>query len=184
MTTHRSPRILSRRYPLTKTGYKYLDIGINVSTSSHVEIALGDSRGIEIHFTHDVWKAFLNQRNVINNFFNNDEETSKTIEHITLRFGKINNLKVLRLETSSLYLVMSSNTVYNMFALEYCIDCIIQSLSNITNIVNTKFTRYREIANGAKDPISFHKMIRENKSFDKNDIIDCELISQIFGSYA
>ncbi|XP_067206832.1 uncharacterized protein [Linepithema humile] len=175
------PRILARRYPLTKTGYKYLDIGINVSTPSHIEIALGDNHGKEIHFTYNMWKILLDQRHAIHHFFNNDanEAPSQTIEHVTLRFGKINNLKVLRLETSTVCLVMSHNTVCNIIALEYCVDHIAQSLNNVTGMVDTKFAHFRKIASGAKDPIA---VIRESESFDKNDIIDCELLAQIFGS--
>jgi len=177
------PRILARRYPLTKTGYKYLDIGINISTPSHIEIALGDNHGREIHFTYNMWKILLDQQHAIHHFFNNDEDkahaSSQTIEHVTLRFRKINNLKVLRLETSTVCLAMSHNTIYNMIALEYCVDRIVQSLNNVTSMVDIKFTHFRKIASGAKDPIA---VIRESESFDKNDIIDCELLAQVFGS--
>ena len=81
-----------------------------------MEIALGDNHGKEIHFTYSVWKKLLDQRDAIHHFFNNneDEAYAQTIRQITLWFGKINNLKVLRLETSTLCLAMSSNTVYNM----------------------------------------------------------------------
>jgi len=45
---HRAMRLLSRRYDLTNTGYKYLEIGINVGPPSYVEIVLGDHRGHEL----------------------------------------------------------------------------------------------------------------------------------------
>ena len=44
---HRKVRLLSRRYDLTTTGYKFLEIGINVGSPSYVEITLGDHRGHE-----------------------------------------------------------------------------------------------------------------------------------------
>ncbi|KYN23137.1 hypothetical protein ALC57_04440 [Trachymyrmex cornetzi] len=44
----RAVRLLNRRYDLTITGYKYLEIGINVGPPSYVEIALGDHRGHEL----------------------------------------------------------------------------------------------------------------------------------------
>ena len=47
-TEHRAVRLLSRRYDLTNTGYKFLEIGINVGPPSYVEIALGDHRGHEL----------------------------------------------------------------------------------------------------------------------------------------
>jgi len=77
-------------------------------------------------------------------------------------------------------LAISSNTVCNIFALEYCIDCIAQSLNNVTSIVDTKIKHFQEIVNGAKDPIAIPATIRESKSFNKNDIVDCELLAQIF----
>ncbi|KYN11433.1 hypothetical protein ALC57_16414, partial [Trachymyrmex cornetzi] len=45
---HRAMRLLSRRYDLTATGYKYLEIGISVGPPSYVEIALGDHCGHEL----------------------------------------------------------------------------------------------------------------------------------------
>ncbi|KAL6254322.1 hypothetical protein P5V15_014371 [Pogonomyrmex californicus] len=44
----RAVRLLSRRYTLTATGYKFLEIGINVGPPSYVEIALGDHWGQEL----------------------------------------------------------------------------------------------------------------------------------------
>ncbi|EGI61311.1 hypothetical protein G5I_10433 [Acromyrmex echinatior] len=38
ITEHRAVRLLSRRYDLTNTGYKFLEIGINVGPPSYVEI--------------------------------------------------------------------------------------------------------------------------------------------------
>ncbi|KYQ47046.1 hypothetical protein ALC60_13941 [Trachymyrmex zeteki] len=37
---HRAVRILGRKYALTRTGYKFLEIGINVGPPSYVEIAI------------------------------------------------------------------------------------------------------------------------------------------------
>ncbi|KAL6438746.1 hypothetical protein ACFW04_004620 [Cataglyphis niger] len=39
------PRILVRRFALTRTTYKYLDIGISVGPESFVELHLSDIRG-------------------------------------------------------------------------------------------------------------------------------------------
>ena len=157
-----------------------MDIGINVTTPSHVEIALGDNRGNEILLSYGVWEELINQRDNIGCFFTNDviEAPSQTIGHIKLSFGTINNLKVLRLETSTQCLIMSSNTVYNMISHEYCVHYIAQSLKNIIGTVDAKFTRFREIANGAvKNPIA---AIRESEFFDKDNIVNCELLAQVF----
>ena len=41
---HRKVRLLGRRYDLTTTSYKFLEIEINVGPPSYMEIALGDHR--------------------------------------------------------------------------------------------------------------------------------------------
>ncbi|XP_011058909.1 PREDICTED: uncharacterized protein LOC105148723 [Acromyrmex echinatior] len=55
-------RILERRYPLTATGYKYLNIGINVTLPSYVTIILGDCHGKEIPLSPDIWRELLEQK--------------------------------------------------------------------------------------------------------------------------
>jgi len=52
-------RILGRRYTLTKTSYKYIDIAIVVKRESYVDIALGDCHGKEISLTADMWRDLL-----------------------------------------------------------------------------------------------------------------------------
>ena len=57
-----TPHILERRFALTPTAYKYLDIGIVVESMSDVEIAIGDNRGNRIILPHTTWKAFIDRR--------------------------------------------------------------------------------------------------------------------------
>ncbi|XP_012062899.1 PREDICTED: LOW QUALITY PROTEIN: uncharacterized protein LOC105626202 [Atta cephalotes] len=61
---HRAMRLLSRRYDLTATGYKYLEIGINVSPPSYVEIALGDYRGHELSLSLETWKGLYSSNGI------------------------------------------------------------------------------------------------------------------------
>ena len=46
---HCAVRLLNRRYDLTVTGYKFLEIGINVGLPSYVEIALEDDHGHDLY---------------------------------------------------------------------------------------------------------------------------------------
>ncbi|KAL6254752.1 hypothetical protein P5V15_014078 [Pogonomyrmex californicus] len=46
---------------LTATGYKFLEIGINVGPPSYVEIALGDHRGQELILSLETWKGLYEQ---------------------------------------------------------------------------------------------------------------------------
>ncbi|EGI58597.1 hypothetical protein G5I_13291 [Acromyrmex echinatior] len=59
---HRKMRLLGRRYDLTTTGYKFLEIGINVGPPSYVEIALRDHRGHELLLSLETWKGLYEQR--------------------------------------------------------------------------------------------------------------------------
>jgi len=64
-------RLLSRRYDLTNTGYKFLQTGINVGPPNYVEIALRDHRrhklSLEtslraaIEYLQDAWKQIQRQ---------------------------------------------------------------------------------------------------------------------------
>ncbi|EGI59505.1 hypothetical protein G5I_12342 [Acromyrmex echinatior] len=60
ITEHRAVRLLSRRYDLT--GYKFLEIGINVGPPSYVEVALGDHHGHELSLSLETWKSLYEQR--------------------------------------------------------------------------------------------------------------------------
>jgi len=55
-------RILERRFALTATAYKYLDIGINLGLMSSVEMLLGDNKGNQIILPHATWKTFIERR--------------------------------------------------------------------------------------------------------------------------
>jgi len=54
--------ILDRRYPLTATGYKFLEIGINVGPPSYVEIAIEDHRGNELILSPETWNGLYEQQ--------------------------------------------------------------------------------------------------------------------------
>ncbi|KYN42549.1 hypothetical protein ALC56_03008 [Trachymyrmex septentrionalis] len=59
---HRAMLLLSRRYDLTNTGYKFLEIGINVGPPSYVKIVLGDHRGHELLLSLETWMSLYEQR--------------------------------------------------------------------------------------------------------------------------
>ena len=100
---------------MTKTGYKHLDISINVSQPSFVEIVLGDCHGKEISLTPDTWKELLDLRPTLLSYLQLDERDESRlpaliyIGQLTLRFGKLNNLRILRLETPKIRLAISKN---------------------------------------------------------------------------
>ncbi|XP_070161393.1 uncharacterized protein [Polyergus mexicanus] len=151
-----------------------------------IKIVLGDCHGKEISLTPDTWKELLDLRPALLSHFRSDErdEARPTPIHIgqlTLRFGKLNNLRILRLETFKIRLAVSKSTVVNILNLELCINRIVASLSGLTARVDNKLTRFRDIAASARDKALIPAMIRESDNFDRNDIIDCELQALLFG---
>ncbi|KAL6418740.1 hypothetical protein ACFW04_011820 [Cataglyphis niger] len=57
--SHYRPRILVRRFAITRTAYKYLDIGISMGPASFVELHLGDIRRNHLILSHEMWEMFI-----------------------------------------------------------------------------------------------------------------------------
>ncbi|KAL6253963.1 hypothetical protein P5V15_015810 [Pogonomyrmex californicus] len=129
----------------------------------------------------------VEQRHVLSKYLQNTngEPSFPAPSHIgnmTVRFGKINNLTILRLETSAARLAMSKETVNNMFELEHCISRLVISLTKILGKIDAKLARFKDIAFTAKDTENISRVIRDSDAYDRNDIIDCELVALYFGS--
>ncbi|KAL6268278.1 hypothetical protein P5V15_001394 [Pogonomyrmex californicus] len=60
-----SIRILERKYSLTNTGYKFLNVCVTLERSSRVNIILGDSHGKEVSMSPDTWRQLVEQRHVL-----------------------------------------------------------------------------------------------------------------------
>ncbi|KYN01996.1 hypothetical protein ALC62_07213 [Cyphomyrmex costatus] len=184
---HKLVRILERRYPLTVTGYKYLTVGIDVKFPSVVTIVLGDCHGKEMSLSPTVWSELVEKKNVILPLLQYEETKGKRtpppmyIGDVTLRFGRINSIPMLRLDSSSSKVTLSKSTVLNLFNLEYCVNHLISSFNAVTDTIDKKFSRLLNIATNVNDSTKLPRTIYENESFDRNDIIDCELIALIFG---
>ncbi|XP_077260504.1 uncharacterized protein LOC143896475 [Temnothorax americanus] len=111
----RAVRILSRRYALTATEYKFLEIDINVGPPSYVEIAVGDPRrGKELLLSLETWKALYEQWQNVQNFFRND---FKDI-HSFINVGPLTDPKE------------ASNVIYasDAFNMNQIVDCELAAL--------------------------------------------------------
>jgi len=53
---------LGRRFALTPTAYKYLDIGISVGLVSSVEMFFGNNKGNQIILPYTTWETFIAKR--------------------------------------------------------------------------------------------------------------------------
>jgi len=85
-------RLLSRRYDLTNTGYKFLEIGINVGPPSYVEIALEDHRGHELALSLETWKGLYEQQwNIYKMLRNEYKDNFISIEPVTVSVCTLND---------------------------------------------------------------------------------------------
>ncbi|XP_071579757.1 uncharacterized protein [Temnothorax nylanderi] len=180
----RAVRILGRRYALTATGYKFLEIGINVGPPSYVEIAVGDHRGKELLLSLETWKGLYEQRQNIQNFLRNDYKDIHSFINVgplTVRVcTSVNNVKLIRLESVNVHLMMTESTLHRMFGLDRCIDARFDRLIRILAAVDAKFTQFSDIAFTVTDPKEVSNVIHASDAFNTNQLIDCELAALVF----
>ncbi|KYN12119.1 hypothetical protein ALC57_15712 [Trachymyrmex cornetzi] len=172
---HRAVRLLSRRYNLTNTGYKYLEIGIHVGPPSYVEIALGDNRGHELSLSLETWKGLYEQRwNIYKMLRNEHNDIFISVEALTVRVCTMNDATLMRLDSSSVRITMTETTLRRMFAFDGCIDVTFERLVRLVDTVDVKYTRFSNIAS--------EDAIRDSNVFNKYQLVDCELLALIFNT--
>ena len=111
-TEHRAVRLLSRRYDLTNTGYKFLEIGINVGPPSYVEIVLGDHCGHELSLSLETWKSLYEQRGNIYKLFRNEyKDNFISVGPLIISVFMLNYATVVRLDSSTIRIVMTETTL-------------------------------------------------------------------------
>jgi len=99
-TSHNSGyilRILGRRFALTPTAYKYLDIGISVGPVSSVEMFLGDNKGNQIILPHATWKTFIAKRADIEKLMQSSAPASLSIRDLVIDLVKICDADIVKL---------------------------------------------------------------------------------------
>ena len=175
-TEHRAVRLLSRRYDLTNTGYKFLEIGINVGPPSYVEIALGDHRGHELSLSLETWKSLYEQRGNIYKLFRNEyKDNFISVGPLTVSVFMLNYATVVRLDSSSVRIMMTETTLRRMFDFNGCIDVTFERLARLVDTVDTKYTRFSNIAS--------ENIICDSDIFNGHQLIDCELLALVFNKY-
>ncbi|XP_018317770.1 uncharacterized protein, partial [Mycetomoellerius zeteki] len=108
----RAVRLLSRRYDLTNTSYKYLEIGINVGLPSYMKIALGDHREHELSLSLETWKGLYEQRwNIYKMLRNEYKDNFISVGPITIRVCKLNDVTLVRLDSLSVHMMMTETTL-------------------------------------------------------------------------
>jgi len=71
---------MMKKYALTSTAYKFLDIGSVVRFISHVQITIGDNQVNRKFVPHATWKAFIERRAGI------EQLMQSTVHHHHSRF--------------------------------------------------------------------------------------------------
>ncbi|XP_025162655.1 uncharacterized protein LOC112590441 [Harpegnathos saltator] len=87
--------ILRRRYALTATAYKYLNIAIIVGTEPVIDIVIDDNRGKQLLLSIKTWNALMGQRADIQRFlqanFYKSSSPPMRIEELTIMSCKMYN---------------------------------------------------------------------------------------------
>jgi len=145
-----------------------------------VEIAIGDHRGNKLILSLE---TLYEQRGHIQNcLWNRGDIPSNSISvgPLTVRFGVMNNAKLIHLESFDVRLAMTESTLLSMFNLDRCIDIMFDRLNGIVEKVDAKFKRLSNIAVSVTKDVSI--AIRDSDYFDGNQLIDCELLALVFGN--
>ncbi|KYN40026.1 hypothetical protein ALC56_05577 [Trachymyrmex septentrionalis] len=161
-------RLLSRHYDLTNTGYKFLEIGINVGSPSYVEIVLGDHCGHELSLSLEIWKSLYEHRwNIYKILRNEYKDNFTSIGPLTVRICTLNNATLVCLDSSFVRIMMTETTLRHMFDFDGCIDVTFERLARLVDTVDVKYMRFSNIAS--------EDAIRDSDVFNGHQLIDCEL---------
>ncbi|XP_011631519.1 uncharacterized protein LOC105423469 [Pogonomyrmex barbatus] len=143
------------------TGYKFLEIGINVGPPSYVEIALGDHRGQKLILSLETWKGLYEQRWNIYKLLRNDyKDNFISVGPLIIRVYQMNDVTLVRLESLNVRITMIKSTLRHMFDLDECIDVTFDRLVGFVDTIDTKYMRFSNIASVVTDPEKVPNAIR------------------------
>ncbi|XP_071653775.1 uncharacterized protein [Temnothorax longispinosus] len=175
-----TPRILGRRFALTVTAYKYLDIGISVGSTSFVELILGDNRGNQIVLPWTTWTTIIERRMDIEQLMQSTVGSSLCIQdHLIIELVKMRDANIvkvtLRDPATSLYMIPT--TVLFLFEIEQCVEHVYFNLCQDIQHVNTKYKNFVTILrqNRITDKCQARKVLSEVS--DGSSLIECELLA-------
>ncbi|XP_071574651.1 uncharacterized protein [Temnothorax nylanderi] len=172
-----TPRILQRRFALTSTAYKYLDVGISVGPTSFVELILGDNRGNQIVLPHATWTALIEKRTDIEQLLGSTIGSSLSIQDAFIELIKMRDVSVVKLTSCNACLYIKPSTMLFLFELEHCVKHEYFKLYQNTHEVNIKFNQFVTILRRKCiiDKCDAANILHE--VYDENSIIDCELLA-------
>ncbi|EZA62934.1 hypothetical protein X777_15526 [Ooceraea biroi] len=138
--------ILSCRYNLTRTGYKYLEIGIGIPPTADavaVNIMLENTTDKEILLSTEMWRGLVDSRSIICDYLArvNSEHCPTPpmcLDDLTVRFATLNDQPTIRLDTPSGRLTLSTSTVRYLYGLRHCVKRITSTMASVVGRVESK----------------------------------------------
>ena len=129
-----TPRILGRKFTLTSTAYKYLDVGIIVS---FVEIAISDNQGNNIILPRAMWRAFK-RRADIKRFVQSIAPSSLSVQDLVIEVVKMRDVNVVKHCIIHVYIwshqPCSSCSNSNIASRMYTLSCASIRMSSMKNL--------------------------------------------------
>jgi len=154
-----------------------MDVGISVGPMSSVEIIIGDNRGNQIILLHATWEMFIERRANIEQLMQSPAPSSLAIQDLIVELVKIHGVNMVKLKSRDVCLYMKSSTVLFMFELEHCINHVYFELSQKTHLTSEKFKQFVTYLRQNCITNKCDATIILRKLYDKNSLIDCELIA-------
>ncbi|XP_036144256.1 uncharacterized protein LOC118646076 [Monomorium pharaonis] len=174
------PRILGRRYALTATAYKYLDIGIRVESMPCVELLIGDNRSRigHLHLTYAIWKTFIERRADIVQLMQAAVPSSRiSIHDLVIDLVNIRKENIVKLTLYNTSTYMKPSTIQFLLELEDCVEQVCYQLHQNIYIVGEKYKQFVTILrqNHVTNKSDAVKILHEK--YDKTCLVDCELLA-------
>ena len=173
-----TPRILGRRFPLTSTSYKWIDIRICVgSPVAYVELSIGDNKGNRIILPYRTLRALTEKRTDIERLMQSKATSSLSIYEVTVQLVKLRDDDIIKLTLHDSYIYMKPTTMLFMCELQHCVEHIYYELHQSKTTVTEK---YKYFVNFLRQNCIMNKndaIILLRKTYDKNSQIECELIA-------
>lgn len=173
-----TPRILCRRFALTPTAYKYLDIGINAGPASSVDFILGDNRGNQLVLPHATWTALIERRADIERLLQQATATSTlSIRDLTIQLVILRYAIIVKITLDDTCMYMKPSTILFLLELEQCVEHAYFRLCQMMQRVNDKFKYFATVLrqNCITDKCDARRILREVS--DEKSLVDCELLA-------
>nr|XP_034195321.1 uncharacterized protein LOC117611484 [Osmia lignaria] len=169
IATQLSCRILGRKYPLTDSCTKYLEIGINIlGDNFYPQLVLSDSRNNRLELSIVTWSLIVAEADNVCSFFDDSKDTRDSINfnNISVEFGVLYGEKVIKLISNDMCMCMMKKTFEKMVILNDCIVEMHNALYDNLYSVEQKFKEFVALVRGYGDVKVPAEVVRHIKETD------------------